>query len=221
VKLVNMELLLPSDVPAGERILWHGRPQAISLARRAFRADYVAGWFVFMSVWNFALAETDTGLADAAISAAKTLGAGVLAVAILLLLAWLTSRTALYVITSRRVVMKVGIALPIFFNCPFTTINSASVRSYGDKTGDIPLALGSGDRIAYLHLWPHARPFRFSNPEPALRCVANAPAVAEILGRALIAASNEQIVQAATPAIAQPPHSEPSPSWRQGAIAAA
>ena len=71
--------------------------------------------------------------------------------------------------------MKIGIALPMFFNLPFSRIASASLRLYADGTGDIPVALDKGQRIAYLHLWPHARPFRLTQPEPALRCVPNAP----------------------------------------------
>jgi hypothetical protein len=93
-------------------------------------------------------------------------------------------------VTSRRVAMKIGIALPIFFNLPFSSIVSASLRSYADGTGEIPLALSADAHIAYLHLWPHARPFRLARPEPALRCVPDAARVAEILSRALIAASN-------------------------------
>jgi Bacterial PH domain len=221
MRAVNLEKLLPSDVPSGEHILWFGRPDAFSLLRRAYRADFVAGWFVLMSIWNFALAEWESGLQAAALSAAKTLGAGALALLVLALLAWLTSRMALYVITTRRVVLKVGIALPIFFNIPFTTIRSASLRTFADKTGDIPLALGTADRIAYFHLWPHARPFRFTRTEPAMRSVVNAAAVAEVLSRALIAASNQHAEQAGAPAATQPIRPEASPGWRDGAVAVA
>jgi len=190
MKAVNLEKLLPADIPLGERILWHGRPEWVSLGRRAFRADFIGAYFGVMTVWNFALATSSTGPLDGLVSAAKTLGSGALGLAILFSLAWLSSRTTLYVVTSRRVVMKVGIALPIFFNLPFTSIVSASLRAYADGSGDIPLALGPDQKIAYLHLWPHARPFRMARPEPALRCVPRAAEVAEILSRALIEASN-------------------------------
>ena len=190
MKAVNLELLLPADIPPGERILWHGRPQWVSMARRAFRIDYVAGYFGAMTVFNAATAAYSGGPAEAGLSAVKTLAAGALAVGLLCLLAWLASRTTLYVVTSRRVIMKIGIALPIFLNLPFSSIASASLRLYSDGTGEIPLALADGARVAYLHLWPHARPFRIARPEPALRSVPDAAAVAETLSRALIAASN-------------------------------
>jgi hypothetical protein len=191
MKAVNLELLLPADIPAGEHVLWHGRPEWFSLARRAFRADFVAAYFGLMTAVNFAVAAVAGGIGDAAISATKTLAAGCLALGLLMLLAWLSSRTTLYVVTSRRVMMKVGIALPIFFNLPFSSVVSVSLRQYPDGTGEIPLVLKADTHIAYLHLWPHARPFRFARPEPALRCVPNAARVAEVLSRALMAACNQ------------------------------
>jgi hypothetical protein len=199
MKAVNLELLLPADIPAGEHILWHGRPEWFSLARRAFRADLVAMYFGLMTAVNFVMAAVAGGIGDAAISAAKTLAAGCLALGLLMLLAWLSSRTTLYVVTSRRVTMKIGIALPIFLNLPFSSIVSASLRRYPDGTGEIPLALKAGSHIAYLHLWPHARPFRFARPEPALRCVPNAPRVAEVLSRALMASCNQPHAAATAP----------------------
>jgi len=193
MKLVNLELLLPEDIPAGEHVLWFGKPDAFSLARRAFRADFVAIYFVAMSLWNFTTEAMDHGAAAGMMASGKTLAAGLLGLALVFFLAWLSARTTLYVITSRRVVMKVGIALPVFFNIPFKTITSASMRTYPDGTGDIPVVIAPPQRIAYLHLWPHARPFHFKQPEPALRCVPKAPEVAATLARALAAEANQNL----------------------------
>jgi hypothetical protein len=215
MKAVNLELLLPSDIPAGERILWHGRPQWFSLARRAFRADFVAGYFALTALANFALAASDS-LQDAMLAAAKTLGAGALALGLLMGLAWLASRTTLYVVTSRRVTMKIGIALPVFFNLPFSAIAAASLRRYGDGTGEIALELAPQTHIAYLHLWPHAKPFRLARPQPMLRCAPDASRVAETLSRALIAAANQaQLAPAPEGAPA------PAPALYPDAVAAA
>ena len=122
---------------------------------------------------------------------AKTLGIGAAALALLALLAFASARTTLYVVTSRRLVLKVGIALPIFINLPFTQIASAAARFYSDGTGDIPVALAPSQRVAYFALWPHARPFHFRHPEPALRCVANGVEVAETVSRALREAAGQ------------------------------
>jgi hypothetical protein len=46
------------------------------------------------------------------------------------------------------------------------------------------LSLTGKDRIALLHLWPHARPWRVTQPEPMLRGVPQAQAVAKLLSDA-------------------------------------
>jgi hypothetical protein len=218
--MVNLEKLLPADIPAGEHVLWHGRPRWFGLLRRAFGGDFVALYFGAMTIVNFVWAYANAGTGAAALSAAKTVSAGTIAVALLALLAWLSARTSLYVITDKRLVMKIGIALPIFFNLPFTSIESAAVRVFADGTGDIPIGLTASQRIAYLHLWPHARAFRLNRPEPALRSVGEAQGVAETLSRALIKACNER-----NDAIGLAPQSVPesqksTPAYPQGAIVA-
>ena len=59
-----------------------------------------------------------------------------------------------------------------------------------DGTGDIALQLGKGDRVAYLILWPHARPWRLAKAEPMLRAIPHADRVAQVLARALAAAAD-------------------------------
>jgi hypothetical protein len=218
MKIVNLEKLLPADIPANERVLWHSRPQWLSLFRRAFYGDVVAAYFAAMTVTNFVWFYAQTGLAGAGLSAAKTLGAGTLALTLLAILAFLSSRTTLYLVTDKRVVMKVGIALPIFFNLPFSSIETAAVRLFSDGTGDIPLGLTASQRIGYFHLWPHARAFRLNRPEPALRSIADAKAVAETLSRALIKACNQRndAIGIATAA-----ENKPAQPFHQGATAAA
>ena len=185
MKIIDLEKLLPADVPPGERILWHGRPNALGLARRAFRGDLVAAWFGAMTIWNGMVGLTDAGWQSAAVDAGRTLAIGFASLALLGLLGWLSARTTLYVVTSRRIVLKAGIALPVFFNVPFAEIVAADVQVHADSTADIAFRLTPGQRIAYLHLWPHAKPFRFKEPQPMLRSVPNGAVVAERLRVAL------------------------------------
>lgn len=187
MKVLNLERLLPEDLPEGEQILWHGRPDAISLARRAFRADLVAAWFGLMTIWNTTTAAYDLGWRDAALQGTRTVAIGCAALALLFLFGHISARTALYVVTSRRVVLKVGMALPIFFNIPFVEIAGAAVHIHPDNIGDVVLTLRPERRIAYPHLWPHVRPFYFSAPQPMLRSLRDGANVAEILRKALVA----------------------------------
>ena len=193
MKIVDLDKLLPADIPEGERVLWHGRPEWVSLARNAYRVDLVAAYFAALALWNAATEGADAGSAAALIAVAKTLVLAVAGLGLLCLLAWLSARTTLYVITSRRIVMKVGVALPIFFNIPFSQIASAALRTFKDGAGEIPLTLAAGRRIAYLHLWPHARPLHFANPQPALRSIPQADAVAVTLRDAMIAEAQTRL----------------------------
>lgn len=189
--LVDLGKSLPYDFAPGERVLWFGRPDPVSLWRRAYRADVVGLYFVVLAAWLFISATSEIGPAAGALSAAKTLAAGAVALSLLGFLAWLSARTTLFVVSTTRIVFKVGIALPIFCNLPFSQIAGATLRLDGDGTGDVSVAVTEGQRIAYLTLWPAARPFRFGKPEPALRCIANARAAADTLGAALRDAAGE------------------------------
>ena len=202
MKLVDLDKLLPADIPEGERVLWFGRPEWVSLARHAYRADLVAAYFGALAIWN-AVGESEAGAMAVAIAIGKSLVLGAVCLALLGLLAWLSARTTLYVVTSRRIVMKVGIALPIFFNIPYSQIASAALRTFSDGTGEIPLALAPGRRIALLHLWPHARPFHIANPQPALRSIAGVGEVAETLRQAMIAEAQSRLGGANVAASAQ------------------
>ncbi|EHP92042.1 photosynthetic complex putative assembly protein PuhB, partial [Methylorubrum extorquens] len=127
------------------------------------------------------------GPARALAVAGPTLLIGLAALGLLSFLAWLVHRTTVYTLTDRRMVLHVGIALPITLNLPLTRIESADLRLFSDGTGDIPLRLPPGERVAYLHLWPHARPWRVSRPEPMLRSVPEARSVVALLAPALAA----------------------------------
>lgn len=177
---------LPEELPSGERILWQGAPTWRGLARRVFHVRKLAAYCAILMSWRL-VADLSDGvmLADAAVSVLWLLPLLPAALGLPALLAWLYSRTTLYTITNRRVVIRYGVALPMSLNIPFKIIASAALRQHADGTGDIPVALSGPGRIAYLHLWPHARPWRLARTEPMLRCVPDAARVAEILGKAL------------------------------------
>ena len=219
MKIVDLDKLLPADIPEGERVLWFGRPEWVSLARTAYRADLVAAYFGALAVWN-AVADSEAGAVAVAIAIGKSLVLGAACLSLLSLLAWLSARTTLYVVTSRRIVMKVGIALPIFFNIPYSQIASAALRSFNDGTGEIPLALAPGRRIALLHLWPHARPFHVANPQPALRSIADVSEVAETLRQAMIAEAQTRLGVANVSAPVAGPASAQQQTFPSGAVAA-
>lgn len=189
---------LPAALPAGEAILWQGAPDWQTLARRAMHARQVAVYFAILVVWGFVAGLADgTPVLQLAVSSLRLSALAVVAVALLALFAWLVARTTLYTITTRRVVLRFGIALPITLQIPFQKIDAAGCHVWPNGAGDLALSLSKTQRVAYLVLWPHARPWKLGRAEPTLRGIPEAASVAQILGRAL-AASASQPAQAVT-----------------------
>ncbi len=177
---------LPGDLPEGETILWQGAPNWLTLAEQAFHIRAVATYFAAMLVWRTAGAVIG-GVAPtkAVVSAAAVTPIALLAIGILAFMAWLNSRTTVYTITNKRVVLRFGAAIPKAINFPFGIIESAALKPLGKTDGDLALSLKAPNKIAFLQLWPHARPWRLAAPQPTLRALPNARAAANILAAAM------------------------------------
>ena len=176
---------LPERLPAGENILWQGSPEFRAMALRVFHVRKVALYFAALLLLRASLVLADGGSGvDALFALAWPLPLAVTALAALTALAWMTARTAVYTLTDKRVVMRIGIVLTLTFNIPLRTLKAAALRRGADSVGDIVIELAGPDQIAFLHLWPHVRPWRVARPEPMLRTVANAPQVAALLAKA-------------------------------------
>ncbi|WP_291295300.1 photosynthetic complex putative assembly protein PuhB [Elioraea sp.] len=182
---------LPEALPEGETILWQGAPQHGPLARKALHVRSIAFYFAALAAWRgTALALDGASATEILLGAGLLVVLGAIAIAPLALFAWASARSTIYTITNRRVVIRAGVALPTSVNVPFAAIQAAGLKLHGEGIGDIALRLVPDQKIAYLFLWPHVRPWHFSRPEPTLRCVADAEAVAQVLGRALAGAAS-------------------------------
>ena len=178
-----------ATLPPGESLLWQGAPDWTSVARRVFHVRGVALYFAALWLWQAGGALLDQGFVAALRASAVALVLAVAALGLLALMAWLIARSTVYTITDRRVVMQIGVALPMAINVPFKVVQSAGLARHAEGTGDITLALAPGDRFAYLHIWPHVRPWRLARPEPMLRCLPKPDEAARILADALAAAN--------------------------------
>ena len=180
---------LPEALPPGEKLLWQGRPDWKTLALGAYRLREISAYFALLAVWRAGSAfYAGGGAREAAIGVLWLLPLAVLAMALLSGLAWLSARMTIYSLTDKRVVMRIGAALPVTLNLPYTEIESASLARHANGCGDVPLVLKSGGALGYFVLWPHARPFAFRRPEPMLRALPDAERVAMLLGEGLRAA---------------------------------
>ncbi|WP_431299474.1 photosynthetic complex putative assembly protein PuhB [Tabrizicola sp. BL-A-41-H6] len=175
---------LPERPPLGEDILWQGKPAAYALARDAYGLHWIAGYFAIIILWRAATGYADGGATMAAAMGLPYLLLGLLGLAVVYGLAWIQARTTIYTLTSARVVMRIGAALPVTFNLPFRQVGAANLDLRRDGTGTIALDTLGSTRISYLVAWPHVRPWRMAKTEPALRSIPDAKRVAALLAEA-------------------------------------
>lgn len=177
---------LPAPLPAGERVIWQGKPTFRGLALRSFHIREVAIYFGLLLAWRlWSNWSHDLPPADAAISALWLIVPAASAIAVLAALAWLFRRAACYTITSKRVLFQFGVALPMTMNIPLSRIANAALKTYRDGSGDIPLRVSDDRRVSYLLLWPHIRPWALRAPEPMLSSIPDAADVAAKLAEVL------------------------------------
>lgn len=181
---------LPGPLPAGETLLWQGRPSFEGLAKRALHLRWLSVYFVLLALWRGAALSTDGADALAVVQgSAFILLLGLAPVGLLGIYGWFSARSTLYTITTRRVVIRTGVALPMTINIPYALIGSAGLARHADGTGDIALQITAPHRVSWVALWPYVRSWHVSRPQPTLRAVAEPEAVAQVLGRALASAA--------------------------------
>jgi hypothetical protein len=177
---------LPHELPEGERIVWQGRPEWKALARHTFKLRWLGAYFAI-----FAAARVFVGVRSGASSSAVPrllllpAGLAIACLGLLAAVAWLNAGAALYTITTRRVVLRIGVALPMTWNLPFKRLASANLKVRKEGDGDIVLELKAPDRIAWLQLWPHSQPWRLANARPTMRTIAEPARVASLLAEAV------------------------------------
>jgi hypothetical protein len=177
---------LPAPLPVGDRVIWQGKPSFRGLAFRAFHIREVAIYFGILLAWRLASDWTQgTPAREMATSALWLIVPAISAAGVLAGLAWLFRRAACYTITSERILFQFGVALPVTMNIPLGKIANAALKTYRDGSGDIPLRLADSNRVSYLLLWPHIRPWRLRAPEPMLNAIPDAAGVAAKLAAAL------------------------------------
>ena len=185
---------LPEELPPGERILWQGEPRPRALARHAFHIRSIAIYFsVFIVARGLTALWSGRSPVDALWFTLMVVPLAALGLGVLYLLAWANARTTVYTITNRRVVMRYGVGIPMTVNIPFNIIGSAALKVHADGTGDVSLRLMGEDRLAYLHLWPHVRPWRLADPQPMLRAIEEPQPAAGILADAMAEAVGGEV----------------------------
>jgi hypothetical protein len=176
---------LPELPPEGERILWQGAPDWQRLAVEALKIRWVGGYFVALAAWRGLAIGAEMGAATGVQATIPYLVMGLVSVAILALIALVQARTSVYTVTNRRVAMRIGAALTVTLNLPFTHVSAADMDLRKGGTGTIALTLKEPARLSYLICWPHVRPWRMGRCQPALRCIPDAEKVARLIAEAV------------------------------------
>lgn len=171
---------LPERLPRDEMILWQGRPNWWSLTKSALAFWWITGYFAVLALWRFVALSDQGTLAQAALGAVPFIIAWAVVAALLMVTAYAQAKSAMYTLTNKRVVMRVGAALQVTFNLPYLQVANADLLRLRDGTGTIALELMGKNRVSYLVAWPHVRPWYFRT-RPALRCIDEPEKVAAII----------------------------------------
>lgn len=174
---------IPGPLPKGERILWQGKPSTWALARDAYGLRWVMIYFALVVLWRATVGGIDGGMAGAMAFGLPYVGLAAGAFVVILGLAWAAARTTVYTITSARILMRVGAALPVTLNLPFRQIGAADLDLRGDGTGTLAFTTLGEAQLSYLVLWPHLRPWHARKTQPAFRCIPDAATVAQLVSQ--------------------------------------
>lgn len=185
---------LPERLPVAEQIVWQGSPHWAEVFRQVFHARGLVAYFSLVAVIQILFGYDATqGLAAAMGHASWMVIPATMAIALFGAMAWLVAKTTVYTITTKRVILRIGIVLNVTFNLPFKRIASADIRLRPSGFGDIALQLVPEDKIAFMHLWPHAKPWSLQHPVPMMRCIPAAARVGELLREACKAHLGQQV----------------------------
>ena len=186
---------LPSKLPEGEKLLWQGSPNWRSMAVQVFHIRKLAIYFGLLLAWVAISAWHDARSAqEATLALTSSALASMACLGLVAALAWGYARTSIYSLTSQRLIIRHGLAMPMSVNVPFAQVDAAFLAQHGKSgTGSISLQLKPEGRFAWLSLWPSQRPWKFRQPQPSIRCVDEPETVANILTRAIAAREGESI----------------------------
>ncbi len=175
---------LPELPPRGEVILWQGRPNWFRLTVESLNLWWVVAYFAVLTTWRFITVIDVLSFERAIIMTLPFVIMTLIVVLLLMLVGFIQARATVYTITNRRVAMRIGAALTVTLNIPYTQIENAAVSVGKVGCGNIALETKGASKFSYLVLWPHIRSWKISKPEPTLRAIPDVQSVAQILAKA-------------------------------------
>jgi len=162
-------------LPSGEKVLWSGRPDLWPLAFRVLHLRTLMAYWVLATAFLLSARAVD----GRPLTADLAWMGVIVGVGTLLILAGAVAvrSTTLYALTERRVVLRIGVALPVVLNLPLNRIESVDLRTFDGGRGDVVLTPKEGEGFGWALLWPHLRPWQWKAPLPSLKAIPDAEEV--------------------------------------------
>jgi len=158
---------LPELPPRGEVILWQGRPNWLRLTVESLNLWWVVAYFAVLTAWRFITVIDVLSFDRAIIMTLPFVIMTLIVVLLLMLVGFIQARATVYTITNRRVAMRIGAALTVTLNIPYTQIDNAAV-SVGKLVAGILRWKQKGTlsfRIWYCgHIFDHGKSANLSPP---------------------------------------------------------
>ena len=111
---------LPERPPEGEVILWQGQPNWLRLTVDSLNLWWVLAYFIFLFVWRFISVSDLMPIDQALLVSLPFLALALIVALLLLLIGFIQAKATVYTITNKRIVMRIGAALTLTLNLPFT-----------------------------------------------------------------------------------------------------
>lgn len=190
---------LPELPPEGEEILWQGRPDWWQLTWESLSLPWVLGYFALLTLWRFITVIDQMPIGQAIGATTPFLVLCAVVVGLLCITGFAQARCTLYTVTNRRVAMRIGAALTMTLNLPYTQIANAMLDLRKNGKGTIALETLGDTKLSYLLCWPHVRPWFLNPTQPSLRCIPDAEHVAGVIADAARARVSQPRVVRKTP----------------------
>ena len=191
---------LPERPPKGEEILWQGRPNWWRLTCDALSLPWVVGYFALLTLWRFVSVVDQLPLGQAIGAAVPFVILGAIVAGLLMIVGVIQSRATMYTVTNQRIAMRIGAALTMTLNLPYTQVANAMLDLRKGGSGTIAFETMGETRLSYIMCWPHIRPWYINPTQPALRCIPDAEHVADLIADAAKArVSQPRIVRKVAP----------------------
>ena len=173
-----------SVIPEDEEVLWHGRPDFRRFSLSALGLRYLMLYLLIVSLTTFFSNFGNLSLFLFLQMMFPYIICCCLAAIILVMIGISQVIPIVYVITSKRIIIKSGLALIFMLNVPFDKIANIDKKTFSDGCGDISFKFMGNKRIPFFAGWPSVRPWYFNNPEPTFRCIPDVDVVAFKLANA-------------------------------------